>query len=259
MPLICRRETHAWSSIVLQKAEAACKLEARQMMLCNLPGLQADAQGLHRQPESDKGLQAVGAVEAQLQTLFLRSASPADVNASTMAALPDSNHRAAAAALRPLQDCGSEPSAQQTVQQAVQQKASGSAARPASASAGGQTDQMEACQAQAITLRALLQQMQAARLLSGSLQLLPAAEAMLAACTSASVQTPKSAAPDGQQQLSAVIFAMESELIWPQFVEGIARCSLQVTLQHGLLKCWPFSAAPDMLSAFAGTQPESCG
>ena len=99
---------------------------------------------------------------------------------------------------------------------------------------------MEACQAQAITLRALLQQMQAAGLLSDSLQLLPAAEAMLAACTSASVHTPDSAAPDGQQQLSAVMFAMDSELIWPQFVEGIARCSLQVCSRHCLLKCRRF-------------------
>ena len=208
---------------------------------------------MQRQLESDKGCQAVAAVEAQLQTLFLQSASPADVTASTLAALPDSNVRAAAAALRPLLDCGSESSPQQTVEQAVQQKASGSIERPASVSAG-QIDQMEACQAQAVTLRALLQQMQAAWLLSDSLQLLPAAEAMLAACTSASVQTPDSAAPDGQQQLSAVIFAMESELIWPQFVEGIARCSLQVSSRCSVLRCWLISAAPNMLSASAGTQ-----
>ena len=187
---------------------------------------------MHRQLESDKGLQAVGAVEAQLQMLFLRSATPADMNASTLAVLPDSNTRAAAAALKPRLDCGSESSVQRIMQQAVQQKASCSAGRPASVSAG-QADQMEACQAQAVTLRALLQQMQAAQLLSDSLQLLPAAEAMLAACTSAPVQTPDSAAPDGQQQLSAVIFAMESELLWPQFVEGIVRCSLQVSLWQG--------------------------
>ena len=211
---------------------------------------------MHRQLESDKGCQAVGAVEAQLQTLFLSSASPADATASPLAALPDSNARAAAAALRPLLDCGPESSAQQTVQQAVQQKASGSVRRPAPVSAG-HIDQMEACQAQAVTLRALLQRMQAARLLSDGLQLLPAAEAMLAACTPALVQTPGDAAPDGQQQLSAVVFAMDSELIWPQFVEGIARCSLQVGSRHGLLKGWPFPAAPDMPSASAGTQPES--
>ena len=211
---------------------------------------------MHRQLESDKGLQAVAAVEAQLQTLFLRSASLADERASTLALLPDSSAQAAAAALRPLLDCGSQSGVQQTVQQAVQQKASGSAGRPASVSAD-QTDLMEACQAHAVTLRALMRQMQAARLLSDSLQLLPAAEAMLAACTSASIQTPDSAAPDGQQQLSAVVFAMESELIWPQFVEGITRCSLQVSLRRGHLKCWPISVVPDMLPASAGTQPES--